>query len=390
MKDFSVMVKSIQNPASMAMAQKVQDYKRSGLDIIDLSIGQPDFPPPESVVKACRMACDLGYTRYTSARGIPELKAVISEHIKSQYGVQYYPDTEILVTPGAKQAIFYALMALLDKGDQVIAFEPCWLSYKDITTIAGGEFVSVDTYEKNNFTPDIKYLKSKINRKTKAIILNNPSNPTGQLIGMDCLEEISRIAVENDLYLICDDIYDRIVFYGNAVHSIAAMPGMRNRTIIINGFSKTYSMTGFRIGYAAATKAIIDMLCKVHEHTATCAPSISQYAALEALKGSQESVENMVREYQKRSDFVFNAVNSIQQLSCLKSQGTFYSFINIMKTGMKSDEAVNYLLTEAKVATTSGRAYGASGEGFIRISFATSLNNLERAFENIRRVFNHK
>lgn len=379
-------MKSLVPSASISVAEKVKEMKGQGHDIVDLSWGEPDFDTPQNIVFAAKRAMDEGCTRYTNSRGIPELRNAIGRKLRRENGVDYLPETEIIATPGVKQGIVYALLAFIDPGDEVLVPEPCWLSYKDCIAIAGGKFVPVPSTERNHFRVTGSDIAERLTSKTKMIIINNPTNPTGTVWHREDLGMIAQVAVDRDLLVVSDEIYEKIVFDGLEVVSIASLPGMRERTIVVNGFSKFYAMTGWRIGYLAAPEELVSQIIKIHQHSATCASSISQYAAVEALEGAQEMPYGFVAEYQKRRDLVFEGFNSVSRLSCIKPQGTFYTFLNIQKTGMSSMKAAEFLLGKARVASVPGTAYGDCGEGYLRISFATSLDNIERAVTMLRSI----
>jgi len=379
-------LKSIKPSASIGIAEKVKELKNKGIEIIDLSWGEPYFDTPYIIKESAKNALDNNFTHYTNSRGIIELRETISEKLKRKNNILYDPNTEILVTPGAKQAIFYAIYALIENNDEILIPEPYWLSYRDIVKLAGGKVVPVETKEENYFKPRYEDIKSKISERTKAIIINSPNNPTGMVLDKNNLNDVAEIAKEYDLFVISDEIYEKIMFDGRRHYSIASFPGMKERTITINGFSKAFAMTGWRLGYLAADKELMDYIVKVHQHIATCASSFAQKAAIPALEKGMEEVSQMTKEYEKRRDIIFEGINSIHKLSCLKPEGTFYAFVNIRKFGMNSIEASEYLLKKAKVATVPGVAYGNSGEGYLRISFAIPEKELVEAIKRLKEI----
>ncbi len=379
-------VKSLKLPASVVIAERARQMQADGLEVINLSCGEPNFNTPTLIKEAVTKAVADDFTRYTNSRGIIDLRKAIGKKLKLENGVDYNPDNEILVTPGAKQAIFYALYPLLELGDEVLILEPGWLSYADIVRLSGAVPVSVPTTEKNNFRPSYEDIASKISGKTKAIIINSPNNPTGMVLDKDDLKLIAKVAKEFDLIVIADEIYEKIIFDRRQHFSLASFPGMKERTIAVNGFSKTFAMTGWRIGYLATSSQLMNYILKVHQHIATCAASFVQQSAVGAFEGVQEDVKQMVKQYEARRDLVYNNINSINKLSCLKTEGTFYSFVNIKELDMKSEQAAEFILAKARVAMVPGVAYGGAGEGYLRISFATTTEELMRSFARIKEV----
>lgn len=306
----------------------------------------------------------------------------------SMEGMTYKSETEILVTPGAKQAMFYAVYTLIEDGAEVLIPEPYWLSYRDIVKLAAGKVVPIETKEVNNFKPSYEELAGEISDRTKAIIINSPNNPTGMVLDKPNLEDIAKIAKERDLIVISDEIYEKIIFDGKKHYSIASFPEMKEGTITINGFSKAFAMTGWRLGYLATSKELMEHIIKVHQHIATCANSFVQEAAISAFENCMEEVRQMTKEYEKRRDIVFAGINSVAKLSCLKPEGTFYAFVNIKKLGMNSLEASEYLLEKANISTVPGIEYGQSGEGYVRISFGLPEKDLIEAMERLQKAFN--
>jgi len=379
-------VKSLEPSASISIAEKIKEMKKQGADIIDLSWGEPYFNTPYIIKESAKNALDNNFTHYTNSRGIIELRERISEKLQRENNILYDPNTEILVTPGAKQAIFYAVYALIENNDEILIPEPYWLSYRDIVKLAGGKVVPIETTEEDNFKPSYEDIKSKISERTKAIIINSPNNPTGMVLDKNNLNDITEIAKGHDLFVISDEIYEKIIFDGRKHYSIASFPEMKERTITINGFSKAFAMTGWRLGYLATGKELMDYIVKIHQHTATCANSFVQKAAIPALEKGRKEVSQMAKEYQKRRNIVFDGINSVDKLSCLKPEGTFYAFVNIKKFGMNSIEASGYLLERTKVATVPGIAYGNSGEGYLRISFAIPEKDLVEAIKRLQKI----
>ncbi|RLI24963.1 MAG: pyridoxal phosphate-dependent aminotransferase [Candidatus Hecatellales archaeon] len=351
-------------------------------DVINLGIGEPDFNTPENIKEAAKRALDEDFTHYTANVGIPELREAIAEKLRRENGIDVDPESEIMVTSGATQALTMAIFAILNEGEELLIPSPTFVSYSAAALFAGGVPVEVETKEEENFKVNVEELERHVSDRTKAIVISTPNNPTGSILTRRNLEEIAGFAVEHDLIVISDEVYEKIV-YEEPHFSIASLEGMKERTITVNAFSKTYAMTGWRLGYVAAPQPIIREMVKLQMYTAVCASSFSQKAAVEALKGPQDSVEKMRREYARRRELVYRRLSEMPKLSVLKPKGAFYIFPNIKATGMTSEEFSGYLLREARVATVPGRAFGRDGEGYIRISYAASYEKLEEAMDRI-------
>ncbi|MBE3592057.1 MAG: aminotransferase class I/II-fold pyridoxal phosphate-dependent enzyme [Thermoanaerobacter sp.] len=362
--------------------RKFFDLVTNSKDIISLGVGEPDFVTPWEIRKEGIDALDRGSTTYTSNLGLPELRIAISYFLKTHYNLTYDPEKEIMVTIGASEAIDLALRALLNDGDEVLVPEPSYVSYAPCVTLTRGIPVFVPTDEKNNFiiTPDD--LKSKITPKTKVLILPYPNNPTGAIMKKEELEEIVNIIIEYDLLVISDEIYSELTYEGRHI-SIASLPGMKERTILINGFSKAFAMTGWRLGYIAAEHGFIEAMNKIHQYTTICAPITAQYAAIKGIYQCEEDIVKMRETYDKRRKFIVNGFREIG-FDCFEPKGAFYIFPSIKKTGMTSQEFCEKLLKEEKVAVVPGDAFGPSGEGFIRVSYAYSIDKIKRALERIK------
>jgi aminotransferase len=357
-------------------------------DCISLGVGEPDFVTPWHIREAAIWAIEKGFTTYTSNYGLFTLRQRIAAHLKARYGVDYSPEEQILVTVGVSEALDIAMRALLNPGDEVIFFEPSYVSYAPCVLFAGGQPVTVPTDYRQGFQPDVDRLRQGITPRTKAILLCYPNNPTGAVASRASLEEIARIAAEHDLYLISDEIYDRLVY--DAEHTcVASLPGAAERTILLGGFSKSYAMTGWRIGYACAPAHIIEMMMKVHQYTMLCAPIAAQKAAEEALEHGEPEVERMRREYDRRRRLIVRRLNEMG-LECVPPQGAFYVFPSIRCTGLRSEEFTEQLLWEERVAVVPGNVFGSSGEGHVRLSYATSLPKIEEALHRIERFVNKK
>jgi aspartate aminotransferase len=375
--------------ASISIAERVQELRRAGKEILDLSWGEPDFPTPAHVVEAGRRALAEGATKYTASAGILPLREAIAEHLQATRGVAYDPKTEIVVTPGGKQALLDALLALVDAGDDVLVPEPAWLSYADCTAIAGARYVGVPSVFEDGFKPRPEAWRAALTPRTRVIVVNTPANPTGAVWQRAELEEVAALAREHDLTVLTDEIYDAIVFDGQEHVSIASLEGMRERTLLIGGFSKSYAMTGWRLGWIAGPAALVRAVSVIHQHSSTCAAAVSQAAGVAALRGPQDAVAAMRAEYQRRRDVVVDGFNAIEGLRCFRPAGTFYGFIDARAMAPTSVEAARLWLEEARVAALPGAAYGQSGEGYIRISFATSMETLRRAIDGVARIGRH-
>ncbi|MFH1282531.1 MAG: pyridoxal phosphate-dependent aminotransferase [bacterium] len=373
--------------ASMQISEQAEELKKKGVDIIDLSIGEPDFDAPKHVNDAAKKAITDHKTHYTAGRGIPELRKAVAKKLAFYNKINVDPEKEIIIIPGAKQAVFYAIAALINPGDEVLIPDPYWLSYPDIVKLVRGKPISVCSNEDNEFQPDISELEGSLTPKTKAIIINNPTNPTGMVWEKNYLQKLADFTIKHNLIVISDEIYEKIIFDGKSLISMASIPEMRERTITINGFSKSYAMTGYRIAYAAGSGWLIDQMYKAHQHIATSASTISQYAALAALEGPQIEADFMVEEYQKRRELLSEGIKAIPYLSLLKPSGTFYAFLNIKKLNVSSLQAAKIFLEKINIAAVPGSAYGESGEGFLRLSFATSQDNIKLAVQRMKDYF---
>ena len=349
--------------------------------VISLGVGEPDFVTPWPMISAAIDSMEAGKTSYTSNMGLLSLRQEISKYLFKHLGVEYNPDNEILITVGVSEAMDLLMRALICPGDEIIVFEPSYVSYKPTIEMAGGHSVVLDCKEENDFLPDLEELKSLITPKTKAILFNYPSNPTGCVLNREINQKLYDICNENDLYIISDEIYDRLT-YDKKHESILEIPGAYDRTILLNGFSKAFAMTGWRIGYACGNKDIIKSMMKIHQYTMLCAPISGQYCALEALRHCVPQSDEMIEEYRQRRNLIVKGFNDVG-LTCRKPGGAFYAFPSIKKFGMTSEEFCEKLLYEKKVATVPGNAFGKCGEGYIRCSYATSKKKIIKAIEKI-------
>ncbi|WP_031514255.1 aminotransferase class I/II-fold pyridoxal phosphate-dependent enzyme [Desulfofalx alkaliphila] len=351
--------------------------------VISLGVGEPDFVTPWHIREACVYSLEKGYTTYTANQGLPLLREAVAEHLEQNYGVKYHPKDELLVTVGVSEALDLALRAVVVPGDEVLVPDPCYVSYTPCTALAGGVPVPIETRLEEDFQLTAERVEKAITPKTKALLLCYPNNPTGAILSKKNIEEITEVVKHHDLIVISDEIYDQLTYRGKHT-CIASLPGMRDRTILLNGFSKAYAMTGWRVGYAAANPVFIEAMNKIHQYTMLCAPITAQMAAVEALKNGREKMQNMVQQYNRRRIMVVNALNEMG-LPCFEPGGAFYAFPDIRPTGLTSEEFAEELLMETKVAVVPGNAFGKSGEGFVRCSYATSLEDLTEALKRMSR-----
>jgi aminotransferase len=379
---------------SSYLSKTVQELKPSGIrrffdlaagmeGVISLGVGEPDFVTPWAVREAAINSLEQGFTSYTANAGLIELREEIANYMKVQFDVEYSPGSEIIVTVGASEAIDIAMRALLNPGDEVIVVEPCFVSYAPIVTLAGGVAVTVQATKENDFKILPSQIEEVITEKTKAILICSPNNPTGTMLNKHELEALAALADKNDLLIIADEIYAELV-YDEEYTSMAAIKGMQERTILINGFSKGFAMTGWRLGFVCAPEEITSAMLKIHQYAMMCASTMAQYAALEALKNCRSDVEEMVKSYRRRRNFIVQSFNEIG-LTCHVPGGAFYAFPSIESTGLSAQEFAEQLLHKEGVAVVPGDVFGESGEGHIRCSYATSLQQLQEAIKRIKR-----
>lgn len=352
--------------------------------VINLGIGQPDFDTPSFIREAAKKALDEGYTRYPPAKGFADLREAIAKKLQNENNILADPDTEIFVAVGAMQVIFNTILHLIEPGDEVILIDPGYDYYSQIR-LFGGVPVPVPAYEENLFKVDPADLRAALTGKTKLLILNSPSNPTGAVLDEALLREIAKIARENNILVLSDEPYEHIIFDGKKHVSIASFEGMKERTISAFTLSKSYAMTGWRVGYAVAPKGLIDEMEKLMEHMVSGVTAVSQRAALAAIEGPQDSVRAMVKEYEERRKVIYEGLSAIDGISCILPESTFYAFPNISGCGMTSWEFAKYLVREHKVAVVPGSVFGKRGEGYVRISFALDLESIKEALMRIRK-----
>lgn len=366
-----------------AVMEKATKMQQAGENVIHLEIGRPDFDTPEKIKEAAYESLKAGHVFYTSNYGIPALRKEVAKWETEHHGVQYDAD-EVLVTVGVGEATYASMAAFLEDGDEVLVPNPVWLNYIHVPSSLGAVPVTYNLKEENNYQIDMEELASKITDRTKMIVIVNPSNPTGGVLSRETLEKLSQLAIKNDLLVVADEIYSQLVYDDTKHVSIASLPGMKERTITLGGFSKAYSMTGWRLGYMCAPRGIIAACVRVHQYTITCASSFVQEAAVTALRDCADDVEAMRQEYQRRKDYAVKALNEIDGISCNDPQGAFYIFVNVKSLGMSSMEVAEYFLEEAKVAMVPGSAFGSEGEGYLRLSYACSYEDLQEAIRRIK------
>ncbi|MGF7534003.1 aminotransferase [Bacillus mexicanus] len=380
------------------LSDYVQQIKPSGIrkffdlaatmeGVISLGVGEPDFVTAWNVREASILSLEQGYTSYTANAGLYSLREEISRYLSSRFGLNYSPDNELIVTVGASQALDIAIRAIVNPGEEVIIPEPCFVAYDALVSLAGGIPVHVHTTADKGFKATAADFEAAVTEKTKAILICSPSNPTGSVYSKEELKEIAQFAQKHDVIVLADEIYAELT-YDEEFTSIAALPDMKERTVVISGFSKAFAMTGWRLGFAAAPPVLRDAMLKIHQYAMMCAPSMAQFAALEGLKNGMEDVEKMKKSYRRRRNLFVETLNEIG-LSCHHPGGAFYAFPSIKSTGMSSEQFAEELLTQEKVAVVPGSVFGPSGEGYIRCSYATSIEQLQEALVRIKH-FLHK
>jgi aspartate aminotransferase len=364
---------------------KARALEAQGKHVIHLEIGEPDFDTPANIKQAAMRALQDGYTHYGPAAGLPQLRKVIADDVSKSRGIAVDPD-QVVVTPGAKPIMFFAILACVNEGEEVIYPNPGFPIYESIIEFINAKAVPLVLREEKGFRFDIDDLNKSITTKTRMLILNTPHNPTGSVLTADDLRQIADLAVKHDLIILSDEIYGRTVYDGFRHVSIATFPGMQERTIILDGFSKTYAMTGWRLGYGVMPKHVAEIVAKLQINSTSCTASFTQIAGIEALTGPQTEADKMVEEFRRRRDAIVDGLNRIRGFRCHKPLGAFYVFPNITGTGMDSRTLADYLLNEAGVACLSGTAFGRFGEGYVRFSYANSLENINEALQRIERA----
>ena len=371
---------SIEESATLKMTNLANELKREGHDVISFTLGEPDFDTPKNITDAAVESLRRGDTHYSASPGIPELRLAIAEKLNEENNLNIEP-AHVIVTPGAKQAVFEAILAVLDEGDEAILFDPAWVSYDPCIKIAGGKTVFAPLDPENDFNPTD--VASYVTSKTKLIVLNSPSNPTGGIFSKEAIQEIADLAIDHNITVLSDEIYEKII-YDKEHLSIGSLPGMQDRTITINGFSKAYAMTGWRLGYLATSHELYKSMSKLQSHSVSSATTFVQWAGVEALKGDQSFIPEMVTEFKARRDLLVDGLNNMG-IKCNYPSGAFYAFADVSAYG-NGDDVCETLLTEAYVAATPGSAFGPNSMDFVRISYATSRERIQTALERIEQA----
>ncbi|HRQ38684.1 MAG TPA: pyridoxal phosphate-dependent aminotransferase [Chloroflexota bacterium] len=388
MKELSQKLQNL--PASMTLAvnDKAKAMQADGVDVIALAGGDPDFDTPEHIVQAAVAALHAGHTHYPAPMvGIPEALAAVAAKMERENGVPVPdPRHQIILTPGGKWALYLGLCAVLNPGDEVLILEPHWVSYPPMVTLAGGTAVPISLPSEDNFRVTAERLRAKLSPRTKAIMVNNPCNPTGRVLTREELEAIATVALEADLYVIADEIYEKLVFDGRVHLSLAALPDMAERTLTMGGLTKSYAMTGWRMGWLVAAPEIIRLATRLNGQTVSCAATFTMHACIAALNGPQDNIAAMCAAYQQRRDFMVAALNQIEGIECRSIEGAFYLFPRFTQTRRTSLELADALLEKAQIASVPGSAFGRSGEGHLRFAISTAQSDLERAVERLAQV----
>jgi len=382
---FAKRMETLGTETAFEVLAKARALEKQGKDVVHLEIGEPDFDTPKNIKEAAVKALNAGYTHYNPSAGIPELRETIAQYISKTRGIKAEAD-EVVVTPGAKPIMFFSILALVNPGEEVLYPNPGFPIYESVANLVGAKAVPIPLKEENDFRMDQEYVKGKITKKTKLIILNSPENPTGGVLTRDDLKVIAdSIANRDDVFVLSDEIYSRIVYEGNH-ESIASLPGMKEKTILLDGFSKTYAMTGWRLGYGVMRKDLAQKVAQLQTNSNSCTCTFTQMAGVEALKGPQTEPERMDAEFKKRREVIVSGLNSIKGITCKKPHGAFYVFPNITGTGMDCRKLADHLLYNAGVAVLTGTSFGKYGEGYLRLSFANSVENIKKALDRIART----
>ncbi|PWB75964.1 aspartate aminotransferase [candidate division GN15 bacterium] len=377
-------IKRLESEGAYVVLAKAKALERQGKSIIHLQIGEPDFDTPKNIIDAAVKAMQNGQTHYAPSAGIPEAREAAAEYLSKTRGINIVPE-QVVVMPGAKPFIYSAIMALVNEGDEVIVPNPGYPPYRSIAKFVGAKPVPVRLREENDFRFSIDEFRSLITPRTKMVVLNSPCNPTGGVLTPEDLEAIYAAAKKHDLWILSDEIYSRLVYEGE-FHSIASVPGAMERTICMDGMSKTYAMTGWRLGFAAMPKTLAEYFFTLAINNFSTTATFSQWGMVEGLRGRQDAVDKMITEFHRRRDIIVDDLNSIEGITCKKPQGAFYAFPNITGTGLSSEEFADKMLNEAGVACLSGTAFGEYGEGYIRFSYANSVENIKEAMSRIKKL----
>ena len=385
MKDISNVAKKVQ-PSPIRQMFNLADGME---DVVSFTVGEPDFDTPQHIVDAAIDALKNGEHHYTPNAGILPLRTAISEVISHSHGLSYAPDKEIIVTAGGMEALLLTMLTILNPGDEFILSDPCWTNYSRQVEICSAVPMFVRVNAENGFTFNPDDLERAITPQTKGYLINTPANPTGGIAEKKILQKLAEIAIRHDLYVISDEVYSALVYEDKKITSIATIPGMKERTVIINSFSKTYAMTGWRVGYAVGPQHLISQMVKLQENVAACVNSAAQYGALAALTGTQEPLSEMLKTYAERRTYVLDAFSKIKGLTCFIPQGAFYAFVDVSATGMDAETFAKDLLQKARVIVVPGSAFGSYGANFVRLSFATSLENIKQGLQRIGKYMNN-
>lgn len=380
-------VKNATPSPTLEVSDKARQLKEDGIDVIDLGGGDPDFTTPKHIRQAAANAMEGGDTHYVASPGTPEFRKAIASKFRKDNGIDVDPNGEVLVTPGGKAALFEAAMALVEPGVDVLVIEPAWVSYAPQIRLAGGNVIPVPTSPDNNWTVTEDALEAHVTSNSRVLLINSPNNPSGHVMGREELESIARFAVRHDLLVWTDEMYEKIVYDDHTHISIATLEGMRDRTLTFNGLSKAYAMTGWRLGYVAGPKPFISKMATVHSHAVTCATSFVQAGGAAALNGPQDVIDDMVRAWDRRRKLVATGVSGIKGLTHTPADGAFYAFVDGRETGLSSTDLAARMLDEAHVAVVPGIAFGQSGEGHVRMSFATGDDALSRTIDRLTTLF---
>ena len=386
MPDFSRKIGALEGSSTVAISDRARQLQQQGVNVVNLGGGDPDFDTPRHIADAGVEAIRGGQTHYVASQGIPQLRKAAAEKFLRENGLSYDPDREIVATASGKLALYIALEALLDPGDEVLYLEPAWVSYRPLIELIGGRPVAVPLSPSDNFAVRAEALERRLTPRMKAILINSPNNPTGRVLTGAELEAVRDVAVKHDLWVVGDEIYEHLVYDGHRHVSIATLPGMRERTVVVNGMSKAYAMTGWRLGYLAAPAELAAQILKVQQHVVTCAASFAQVAAAEALRGPQDCVAAMREEYDRRRRRITDALNAIPGVRCPLPEGAFYLFPEVDYRDYDSWQLAEYLISEAHVAVTPGQAFGGTARKNIRLTYATSMENLLEAVKRIERA----
>ena len=379
-------LKNVPMSKTRAIFAKCAELRKQGIEVTALTLGEPDFDTPEYVKDACKEALDLNLTKYEDNNGPFELRKAICEKLKAENNLEYIPD-EISVTTGVAQGMFAAILSYLNPGDEIIVPDPVYLTYSAIPNIAGAVIKNYRLLEENDYQIDIDELESLVTEKTKMIVVVSPSNPTGGVLDKSSLEKIADVAKNHDLLVLSDEIYERLTYdEDKPAISIASLPGMKERTIVLNGLSKSMAMTGWRIGYMAAPIELIEPMNRMTFYMTAGATTFAAHAAIEAVKNLDGSIEKMRDEFKKRRDYLVGEINKMENFSCKMPEGAFYVFMNIKKTGMTSEEFCDFALDSVRLAVVPGDAFGECGEGYVRMSYATSMENLKKAVSLLMKI----